>query len=242
MIVGWRCATHMRTEMVLDAIEMARSGTWGSGTCSIQTACPVEHGPAKTLFVKGKSFPALYDTIRDDPGALHKVHREGAALILVGTALMIFCPAMAATPIDASSRDEAASAPLLTEPRFIALLLPVLAAGLVVGTVYVAVPAMIDTLGNAAAVGVVLALFAAGSAVGDLAYGALQITVSSQRQLVILATLFITASAGAGLAPSTISLGLVISAAGLFLSPIMIVAYFAANDFGGTTRQTESTT
>ena len=28
MIVGWRCASHMRTEMVLDAIEMAR---WSRG-------------------------------------------------------------------------------------------------------------------------------------------------------------------------------------------------------------------
>ncbi|SFH92328.1 hypothetical protein SAMN05216274_1221, partial [Cryobacterium levicorallinum] len=28
-------------------------------------------------FVKGNSFPALYDTIRDDPGALSKVDREG---------------------------------------------------------------------------------------------------------------------------------------------------------------------
>ena len=165
-----------------------------------------------------------------------------AALILVGTALMMSSPAMAATPVDASSRDAASTAPLLTEPRFIALLLPVLAAGLVVGTVYVAVPAMIATLGNAAAVGAVLALFAAGSAVGGLVYGALHITVSSQRQLMILATLFIIASAGAGLTTSTISLGLVISAAGLFLSPVMIVAYFAANAFGGTTRQTESTT
>ena len=26
---------------------------------------------------QGNSFPALYDTIRDDPGALHKVDREG---------------------------------------------------------------------------------------------------------------------------------------------------------------------
>ncbi|MBC7762573.1 MAG: MFS transporter [Candidatus Saccharibacteria bacterium] len=165
-----------------------------------------------------------------------------AALILVGTALMMSSPAMAATPVDASNTNTASTAPLLTEPRFIALLLPVLAAGLVVGTVYVAVPAMVATLGNAAAVGVVLALFAAGSAVGGLVYGALQITVSSQCQLVILATLFIMGSAGAGLATSTISLGLVISAAGLFLSPVMIVAYFAANDFGGATRQTESTT
>ncbi|TFD35095.1 hypothetical protein E3T40_08670 [Cryobacterium sp. TMT1-19] len=155
---------------------------------------------------------------------------------------MMSSPAMAATPVDASSRNVASAAPLLTEPRFIALLLPVLAVGLVVGTIYVAVPTMIATLGNVAAVGVVLALFAADSAVGGLAYGALHITVSSQRQLVILAILFITASAGAGLATSTISLGLVISAAGLFLSPIMIVAYFTASDFGGTTRQTESTT
>jgi len=29
MIVGWRCASHMRTEMALDAIEMAG---WGRGT------------------------------------------------------------------------------------------------------------------------------------------------------------------------------------------------------------------
>lgn len=58
----------------------------------------------------------------------------------------------------------------------------------------------------------------------------------------ILAMLFIMASSGAGLATSTISLGLAISAAGLLLSPVMIVALFAANDFGGTARQTESTT
>ena len=69
-----------------DGLGRDRNGTLGNlgiETCSIPTACPVEHGPAKTLFVKGKSFPSLYDTIRDDPGALHKVDREGAALILV---------------------------------------------------------------------------------------------------------------------------------------------------------------
>ena len=67
-----------------DGLGRDRNGTLGNlgiETCSIPTACPVEHGPAKTLFVKGKSFPSLYDTIRDDPGALHKVDREGAALV-----------------------------------------------------------------------------------------------------------------------------------------------------------------
>ncbi len=36
MIVGWRCAPHMRTEMVLDAIEMAR---WGRGTHHDDLCC-----------------------------------------------------------------------------------------------------------------------------------------------------------------------------------------------------------
>lgn len=165
-----------------------------------------------------------------------------AALIVVGTALMMSSPTMATTPVESSSANAVSATPLLTEPRFIALLLPVLAVGLTVGTVYVAVPAMIATFGNAAAVGVVLALFAAGSAVGGLAYGAVHLKVSPQRQLLILAVVFIAATAVASFATSTISFGLVISAAGLFLSPVMIVAYFAANDFGGKTRQTESTT
>ena len=30
------------------------------------------------MFVKGNSFPAFYNTIRDDPGALDKVDREGS--------------------------------------------------------------------------------------------------------------------------------------------------------------------
>lgn len=46
-----------------------------------------------------------------------------AALILVGTSLMMSSPAMAATPVDASSRDAASASRLLTEPRFIALAL-----------------------------------------------------------------------------------------------------------------------
>ncbi|WP_206750367.1 hypothetical protein, partial [Cryobacterium sp. TMT4-10] len=37
--------------------------------------------PVITAFVKGNSFPALYNTIRDDPGALSKVDREGRAYL-----------------------------------------------------------------------------------------------------------------------------------------------------------------
>ena len=41
MIVGWRCASHMRTEMILDAIEMAR---WGRGTHHDDLRCHSDAG------------------------------------------------------------------------------------------------------------------------------------------------------------------------------------------------------
>jgi transposase InsO family protein len=44
MIVGWRCASHMRTEMVLDAIEMAR---WGRGAHHDDLRC---HSTAGSQF------------------------------------------------------------------------------------------------------------------------------------------------------------------------------------------------
>ena len=166
-----------------------------------------------------------------------------AVLIVAGTALMVSAPGMRAeidTPL--GNATEATATGLLSEPRFIALLLPVLATGLVVGNLYVAVPALVGTVGSTAAVGVVLALFAAGSAVGGLIYGALRLESSAQRQLLVLTALLVIASSAASLAYSTISLGVVVILTGIFLSPVMIVAYFAANGFGGPARQTASTT
>ena len=64
---------------------------------------------------------------------------------------------------------------------------------------------------------------------------------SSQRQLLVLTALLVIAS-GAASVHSTIALGAVVILTGIFLSPVMIVAYFAANGFGGPARQTEPTT
>ncbi|WP_206750377.1 hypothetical protein, partial [Cryobacterium sp. TMT1-21] len=58
--------------------------------------------PVITAFVKGNSFPALYNTIRDDPGALSKVDREGdpsggdsPLAGITATAQMALCPGTA---------------------------------------------------------------------------------------------------------------------------------------------------
>ena len=166
-----------------------------------------------------------------------------AVLIVAGTALMVSAPGMRAeTDTPPSEATEATTTGLLSGSRFIALLLPVLATGLVVGNLYVAVPALVGTVDNTAAVGIVLALFAAGSAVGGLIYGAMRLESSSQRQLLVLTALLVIASSAASLMHSTITLGAVVTLTGVFLSPVMIVAYFAANGFGGSGRQTESTT
>jgi predicted MFS family arabinose efflux permease len=162
-----------------------------------------------------------------------------AVLIVAGTVLMVSSPAVHDdSPRPAPARSTTG---LLSEPRFIALLVPVLATGFVVGNVYVAVPAMVGTA-STVAVGVVLALFGAGSAVGGLIYGVLHLRSSTQRQLLMLAALLAVGSASAVLATSAVSLGIIVAASGLFLAPVMIVAYVAANGFGGPARPTESTT
>jgi len=170
-----------------------------------------------------------------------------AALIVVGTVLMVSSPAMLPGPAPVAADGSPRGDALLTDPRFAALLLPVLAAGVLVGTVYVAVPALVGAAGDAgstADAGIVLAVFAAGSAVGGLVYGALRIGSAAPRQLLVIAGLFVAGIGTAGLAESTLVLGLLIALAGLCLSPIMIVAYLAASGRPrlrrGSTRRTTS--
>lgn len=60
MIVGWRAATNMRTEMVLDALEMAR---WSRGTCLEGLVCHSDAGSQFTSVRFGErlagSMPSL---------------------------------------------------------------------------------------------------------------------------------------------------------------------------------------
>jgi putative transposase len=78
MIVGWRAAAHMRTEMVLDAIEMARSsrGTRidglrchsdaGSQFTSIrygERLAETVNGYYKTELIRGPARPGPWRTV-----------------------------------------------------------------------------------------------------------------------------------------------------------------------------------
>ena len=56
MIVGWRCASHMRTEMILDAIEMAR---WGRGTHHDDLRCHSDAGSPFTSIRYGERLAEI---------------------------------------------------------------------------------------------------------------------------------------------------------------------------------------
>ncbi len=166
-----------------------------------------------------------------------------AALVVMGTLLMISSPAAQEQRVSSTFEDSPAAEPsLLKQRKFLALLLPVVATGFVVGTVYVAIPAVLHGPHTEAAIGMVLAAFAAGSAVGGLLYGASRLKVSSHKQLLALTTLLTAATAAIMTTTTALGLGLVLLVAGLFLSPIMIVAYFTASGFGGVREQNTATT
>ena len=56
MIVGWRCASHLRTEMVLDAIEMAR---WGRGAHHDDLRCHSDAGSQFTSIRYGERLAEI---------------------------------------------------------------------------------------------------------------------------------------------------------------------------------------
>ena len=171
-----------------------------------------------------------------------------AVLVILGTVLFVSSPAIRHTPhikpaIDTSAGGSAARGrTLLGNTHFIGLLLPAVVAGLVSGNLTIAIPAAFPGTEGAAAAGIVLGLFAGGSAVGGLVFGALRIPGQARVQVIAMAVVLMVLSTAVGLTGDVVWMTVTVVAAGVFFSPVMIVAYFAANDFGGEHRKTESTT
>ncbi|WP_312167782.1 hypothetical protein [Microbacterium sp.] len=106
----------------------------------------------------------------------------------------------------------------------------------------ISVPVVVSGAGGPAAAGIALGIFAGGSALGGLVYGALRVPESPIRQLLVLTTALVTISSLIALVTGAVSVTIVLATAGLFFSPVMIVAYFAAHQAGGEHRQNSATT
>lgn len=166
-----------------------------------------------------------------------------AVLVAVGGLLFVSTTTVMQMGGDPRRADAPPSGrPLVLRPGFAALLVPALVAGGMSGLVSVAVPAAGEALGSTAMVGVALGVFAGGSAVGGLLYGALRVPGSPPRQLLVLSALLVLGVAGLALAEGGTAVTVVLGLAGLFFSPVMIVAYLAAPAAAGARQQNAATT
>jgi len=166
-----------------------------------------------------------------------------AALVIVGGLTFVATPtvgAMRARGPVTSKSDRGRS--LLLQPRFVGMLLPAVVAGAISGTISVAIPVVLASDGGPAAAGLALGLFAGGSAVGGLLFGAMKVPGSPPRQLITLAAGLLIAASLIAVVTGTVAVSVVLAAAGLFFSPVMIVAYVAAHAAGGEHRQNAATT
>lgn len=171
-----------------------------------------------------------------------------AVLVVLGTGLFVSSPAIKQSPrrqhagpsIPGSSAQRPCT--LFGNAHCIGLLVPTLVAVLVSGNLTIAIPAVFPGADGAAAAGIVLGLFAGGSAVGGLIFGAARIPGRARFQVIGLATILVVLSSAVGLTGNIVGMTITVVAAGAFFSPVTIVAYFAANDCGGDHRKTESAT
>ena len=166
-----------------------------------------------------------------------------ACLLLVGG--LLFVATRAVGEMVPQCAAEARSLPgraLLFDPRFVAILMPTLAAGVVSGSISISVPVVVSGQGGPATAGIALGLFAGGSAVGGLLFGALRVPGSPIKQLLVLASGLVAISSIIAVVTEAVAVSVVLAGAGLFFSPVMIVAYLAAHQAGGEHRQNSATT
>lgn len=165
-----------------------------------------------------------------------------AFLVIAGGLVFVSGRVVREMPSRAIVTDAERLPSLMRRRAFVGILLPVLVAGGVSGALSVSVPVIMTGHSGSTAAGIALGLFAAGSAVGGLLFGALTIPGGAARQLVALAAALLALSSLLAVVTGAVGISVVLASAGLFFSPIMIVAYVAAQGSGGEHQQNSATT
>ncbi|GAA3645856.1 MFS transporter [Microbacterium marinilacus] len=215
---------------------------WGSlapGPSALRKALSLDAVMEELLYLAGPAAAGVALAFLP-PGA---VLLAPAALVLVG-GLGFVCTSAVRAMVPAPDAGDAAFAvpSLLGDRAFVAVLVPALVAGGVSGALSVAVPVVLQGDGGPAAAGIALGLFAGGSAVGGLLFGALRVPGGAVRQLVLLSGALLGTTSLLSLVSGAVTVSVVLAGAGLFFSPVMIVAYVAAQLAGGEHRQNAATT
>lgn len=167
-----------------------------------------------------------------------------AGLVMVGGLAFVASDAVQSMPsrVARLGPDGVKSRPLVLRARFVALLIPALVAGGISGMVSVTIPAAVADAGGPGVAGIALGLFAGGSAVGGLLYGALRAPGTSAAQMLALGAALVVTASLVALTDNGAWLSVILGLAGLFFSPVMIVAYLAAHNAANGLQQNAATT
>ncbi|RLP83284.1 MFS transporter [Mycetocola lacteus] len=155
-----------------------------------------------------------------------------AGCVALGTLLFVLSPLsrrqLGSREHGAEAGTSRARSPLRS-PGFPVVVVAMIAPGIILGCIEIAAPAIARTESHTMLAGILLALFAGASAVGGLLYGRLSLRPRLERQLLALVILLVIASAVSGLIGGTLAALIGFAVSGLFLAPLLILGYLAAD-------------
>jgi MFS family permease len=162
-----------------------------------------------------------------------------AAVALFGTLGMTSSP-VSRRHIAAPPPERSTSSRPLRQPGFAIVLVALLGVGIVLGTVEVVAPAVATKLGSVELAGILLASFAAGSAIGGLFYGHRTWRSSLLTRLFIAGTIMTVQCALLATITTTLILCFGLAAVGFFLAPSLVTGYLLADDLTSPGVRTEA--
>ena len=133
----------------------------------------------------------------------------------------------------------------LRQPGFVLVLVALVAVGCVLGTVEVAAPAVAERVGSVRVgsvqvAGMLLAAFAAGSAIGGLLYGQRVWRASLGVRLLVTGTTMSVLCAALALLSGLLALAALLALVGFFLAPALITGYLSADELTAAEVRTEA--
>lgn len=190
------------------------------------------------LFALG---PLLVGLVVATVGAIAALALTAAVAVIGACSLGLSTPARTAAVAGAVPSRRRLLGPLLL-PGVRWIVLAMLAVGVGLAPLEVAVVARASQAGHPAAAGYLLAVLSVGSAAGGLVWGRLRRTPPTSRQHLALMGLLGAGTAVAGLVPSLPALAVVLGLTGSAVAPAFVVAYVLADQLVDDSVRTETNT
>ena len=234
---GWLVAMSAAAGSVAPPLGPTTRRVWSEVAADpqlLRRAYSLDTVAEETLFTLGPVLTGLVAGLADPAAALVLT----TVLLLVGTAGMVASPLSRlpdAAPTGAGGRP-------LRRPAFRHLLLVLVAVGVGLGGIDLAVVSTAQHQGGAGATGVLLATLSLGSVVGGTAYGHRSWRLPTTWQLMVVVTLLALSLAVIAAPTSLIALAAGLFVTGLFIAPTLIVGFTRSDELTDAATRTEAGT